>query len=392
MAGTARCRSTTGCSPMRAAARWRSRCTRAIPPTARPSCPQVQRVRERFGIAQLVMVGDRGMISQKAIDELRGQATASTGSRRSRAPRSAPWSSRAICSWACSTSAIWSSSLRRTIPASGWWPAAIRRLAKLRAHKREESAGGHRGSLRQIKARVDAGRLVGAGQDRRARGQGHQPVQGGQALRADHRRGELQLRRASTTASPPRRRWTASTSFAPRCDVERMDAPECVRNYKALANVERAFRSLKTVDLKVRPIHHRTGRSGARAHLPVHAGLLRRVAHARGLARTDVRRHRSGGQGHARSGGAGQALGMRRWPRLQRHTLDDGTPAHSFATLLAELATIVRNTCRTPSAGARCADLRSPHHAQPTATARLRADPAHPAVVRNPNPESIANG
>ena len=34
------------------------------------------------------------------------------------------------------------------------------------------------------------------------------------------------------------------------------------------------------------------------------------------------------------------------------HTLDDGTPVHSFATLLAELATIVRNTCRTPNAGA----------------------------------------
>ena len=31
--------------------------------------------------------------------------------------------------------------------------------------------------------------------------------------------------------------------------------------------------------------------------------------------------------------------------------LDDGTPAHSFATLLAELATIVRNTCSTPGAG-----------------------------------------
>lgn len=37
-----------------------------------------------------------------------------------------------------------------------------------------------------------------------------------------------------------------------------MNAADCVRNYKALANVERAFRSLKTVDLKVRPIHHRT--------------------------------------------------------------------------------------------------------------------------------------
>jgi hypothetical protein len=30
------------------------------------------------------------------------------------------------------------------------------------------------------------------------------------------------------------------------------------------------------------------------------------------------------------------------------HTLADGTPAHSFRTLLEELSTIVRNTCRTP--------------------------------------------
>ena len=33
------------------------------------------------------------------------------------------------------------------------------------------------------------------------------------------------------------------------------------------------------------------------------------------------------------------------------HVLIEGTPAHSFATLIAELATIVRNTCRTPIAG-----------------------------------------
>jgi hypothetical protein len=37
--------------------------------------------------------------------------------------------------------------------------------------------------------------------------------------------------------------------------------------------------------------------------------------------------------------------------KAARHTLDDGTPVHSFATLLAELATLVRNTCRTPGAG-----------------------------------------
>jgi hypothetical protein len=37
--------------------------------------------------------------------------------------------------------------------------------------------------------------------------------------------------------------------------------------------------------------------------------------------------------------------------KVASHTLDDGTPTHSFSTLLAELATIVRNTCRTPNAG-----------------------------------------
>src|SRR5258706_10160044 len=38
--------------------------------------------------------------------------------------------------------------------------------------------------------------------------------------------------------------------------------------------------------------------------------------------------------------------------KVARHMLDDGTPVHSFSTLMAELATIVRNTCRTPNAGA----------------------------------------
>ena len=45
-----------------------------------------------------------------------------------------------------------------------------------------------------------------------------------------------------------------------------MDAPQCVRNYKSLANVERAFRSLKTIDLKVRPIHRRLA-DRVRAHI-----------------------------------------------------------------------------------------------------------------------------
>ena len=35
--------------------------------------------------------------------------------------------------------------------------------------------------------------------------------------------------------------------------------------------------------------------------------------------------------------------------KVARHTLDDDSPVHSFGTLLSELATIARNTCRTPT-------------------------------------------
>lgn len=37
--------------------------------------------------------------------------------------------------------------------------------------------------------------------------------------------------------------------------------------------------------------------------------------------------------------------------KIECRALDDGTPVHSFSTLMAEMATLVRNTCRTPSAG-----------------------------------------
>jgi Transposase DDE domain len=45
-----------------------------------------------------------------------------------------------------------------------------------------------------------------------------------------------------------------------------LDSSSVVRAYKGLSNVERAFRSLKTIDLEIRPIHHRRARR-VRAHV-----------------------------------------------------------------------------------------------------------------------------
>ena len=66
---------------------------------------------------------------------------------------------------------------------------------------------------------------------------------------------------------------------------ERLDAACCVRHYKSLSQVERAFRSMKTVDLKVRPIHHRLS-DRARAHILLCMLAYCRVAPEGGLART----------------------------------------------------------------------------------------------------------
>ena len=45
-----------------------------------------------------------------------------------------------------------------------------------------------------------------------------------------------------------------------------MTNEQCVRNYKTLTRVERALRTLKTVSLRVRPLHHRTA-DRVRAHI-----------------------------------------------------------------------------------------------------------------------------
>ena len=87
---------------------------------------------------------------------------ASAGSRRSRASRSACSSSKGSCSWGCSTSAISSSSARRTIPGERLVACRNPELARLRAHKREALLAATEKSLQAIKQRVDAGKLAGA--------------------------------------------------------------------------------------------------------------------------------------------------------------------------------------------------------------------------------------
>src|SRR4030095_8693657 len=132
-------------------------------------------------------------------------------------------------------------------------------------------------------------------------------------------------------------------------DAQRMDAADCVRNYKALANVERAFRSLKTVDLKVRPIHHRTA-DRVLAHIFLCMLAYYVEWHMREAWRELMFADPDQRAKATRDPVAPAKRSKTAMLKVARHALDDGTPAHSFATLMAELATIVRNTCRAPNA------------------------------------------
>jgi hypothetical protein len=129
-----------------------------------------------------------------------------------------------------------------------------------------------------------------------------------------------------------------------------MDAPQCVRNYKALADVERAFRSLKTIDLKVRPIHHRTA-DRVRAHIFLCMLAYYVEWHMREAWRELMFADVDSQAKATRDPVAPAKRSKAALAKVARHTLDDGTPAHSFRTLLDELGTVVRNTCRTRSSG-----------------------------------------
>jgi hypothetical protein len=132
-----------------------------------------------------------------------------------------------------------------------------------------------------------------------------------------------------------------------------LDAEQTVRAYKSLAKVERAFRRLKTVDLKIRPIHHRTS-DRVRAHV-----LLCMLAyyvewHMRQRLKPLLFDDEDPAAGRALQ--ASPVAPAQRSPVAKRKAAakrtDDDRPVHSFQTVLADLATIAKNRIQPSVPGA----------------------------------------
>lgn len=134
---------------------------------------------------------------------------------------------------------------------------------------------------------------------------------------------------------------------------EVMSAEQVVAAYKSLSSVERAFRSYKSVDLKVRPIHHRLeGRVRAHVLLCMLAYYVEWHMRDR-LApilfddhdKHDAQRRRASIVAPAqRSRAALQKAGRKR--------TEDDLPVHSFRSLLTDLATLTKNLIQPKLEGA----------------------------------------
>ena len=137
-----------------------------------------------------------------------------------------------------------------------------------------------------------------------------------------------------------------------------LGAPSAVRAYKRLSTVERAFRSLKSVDLKVRPVFHRTEQR-VRAHV-----LLCTLAY---YVEWHMRRRlapllfedgdRAGAEAARTSVVAPARVSESARRKARRKRSGEGRPVHSFRTLMRDLATVTKNTVAPRLPGAEPFDL-----------------------------------
>jgi hypothetical protein len=297
-------------------------------------------VREKFGLRQLTLVGDRGMITSARIEALRELGGLSWITCL-RAP--------AIKALAADDGPLQLSLFDQQDLAEISHPdypgerlIACRNpdLARLRAAKRESMLTATEDLLATITIRIQAGRLVGAD----AIG-----VAVGKVIDRYKMAKHLTYQITDTTLTVGRNQAAITAEAAmdgiyvirTSVPTEKLDAPGAVSAYKNLARVERDFRSMKADDLDLRPIHHYLP-DRVRGHVLICMLACYLTWHLRRtlapLTYTDE--HPPDRDNPvtpaARSTSADH--------KAARHTSPDSQPLHSFRGLLEHMATLTRNT------------------------------------------------
>jgi hypothetical protein len=323
----------------------------------------LDRLQERFGLKRVVMVGDRGMLTQARIsEELK--------------PRGVDW-----------ITSLRAPAIRMLMAEGGPLQLSLfdeQDLAEItspdfpgerliccrnpllatdRARTRQELIEATEQKLQKV---VDATRR----QKRPLRGQDKIGVRVGRILGASkvakHFRYEITddafvfARNEASIAAEAR----LDGIYVIRTSVsgEELDAEEVVRAYKRLSVVEQAFRVCKDFALEVEPIRHRRD-DRVRAHvLLCMLALYVRTHMERALAPILFTDHDPEGAKARQSSIVAPATRSRATERkIRRKRNDEGHPLHDFRTLLKDLATLTKNTVEVDGT-----EIRFEQYAQPT--------------------------
>jgi hypothetical protein len=303
---------------------------------------QVVKMKDRFGLARVTVVADRGMVTKANIETLAGTDGVSWIT-----ALKAPTIKKLVREGVFQPSLFDDQNLAeitdvQEFPGERLIVCKNPLVGAQRARKREELLAATETELAAIKVRVDAGRLWGAAQIGLAVGP---------ALKRFHVKKHFDVQITDMEFTYARKEQEIAEEAALdgfyilRTSHTETDLPagDVVRAYKNLEQAERAFRSIKGPDLQIRPIHHHL-ETRVRTHVFICMLAYYLTWHLKAawkpLLFTDENRP-------VNEDPVAKAL---RSPaadaKARTKRTASGAPAHSYQTLLSELSTQTRNRTR----------------------------------------------
>lgn len=298
------------------------------------------KVRDRFGLDDVVMVGDRGMITSTRIAALK-DAGGLSWITALRAPQIQALAAQdGPLQLGLFDEANLAEITHPDYPGERLVACRNPALATERARKRADLLTATETELDKVVASVEAGRLVDPAKIGLRVGKVINRYKMAKHLILDIAQGRLAYVRDQEAITAEA---ALDGIYVIRTPVPKqaMSAPEVVEAYKALSHVEAAFRSLKSVDLELRPIHHRRA-DRVRAHALVCMLAEYLVWHLRQAwapltFKDEKPPTRDDPVAKTRRSQAADT-------KASRRRTTEGEVAHSFSTLLSHLATLTRDT------------------------------------------------
>jgi Transposase DDE domain len=312
---------------------------------------QIKKIRERFAIARVVLVGDRGMLTEARLRQDLRPIEGLDWITALRAPAIQALAAGGTLQLSLFDQQDLAELTHPDYPGERLIVCKNPLLAEERARKRGELLEATQRELATIAAATARG-------TRPLRGQARIALRVGKVLgrRKVGKHFTLEITdtsfRAARDEAAIAREAALDGVYVLRTSVaaDRLPTAEAVRSYKRLAAIERAFRSLKTVDLKVRPIHHRKA-DRVRAHvflcmLAYYVEWHMRRALAPMLFDDD---DQAAGEAERRSVVAPAPRSPRAKAKALTKRTHEGEPVHSFHSLVRHLRTIVKDHMRLKS-------------------------------------------